>query len=192
MSLRDRLLPPSPYSSGPKRRRTERGSSRSRQGVGSRSPWASDAEAVDVQLPGQVTARKRLVEATRIWEQRNPQGTAGWSRSLPQTAYALTLWPPPRRVGRAADMTGDVRTRQPKRLVSSPGLTTFDPTTDGDAETALAIASAAWLSDVAVPELAGVRLAPPILEWWSSGGRLVSRDILDFGLDWPLPSTDGI
>jgi hypothetical protein len=36
-----------------------------------------------------------------------------------------------------------------------------------------------------------LRLAPPVLEAWAPGGRLVSRMVVDFGMDWPLPVADG-
>jgi hypothetical protein len=41
-------------------------------------------------------------------------------------------------------------------------------------------------------EFVGLRLAPPILEVWAAGGRLISRESVAFGLDWPLPPADGI
>jgi hypothetical protein len=37
-----------------------------------------------------------------------------------------------------------------------------------------------------------LRLAPPVLETWATGGRLLSREVVDFGLEWSLPAADGI
>jgi hypothetical protein len=35
------------------------------------------------------------------------------------------------------------------------------------------------------------RLAPPVLETWATGGRLITREFVDFDLDWSLPAVDG-
>jgi NAD(P)-dependent dehydrogenase (short-subunit alcohol dehydrogenase family) len=35
-------------------------------------------------------------------------------------------------------------------------------------------------------------LASPVLERWATGGRLVSREVVDFGLEWSLPAAHGI
>jgi hypothetical protein len=37
-----------------------------------------------------------------------------------------------------------------------------------------------------------LRLAPPVLEPWATGGRLVSRAVVDFELEWSLPAADGV
>jgi hypothetical protein len=50
----------------------------------------------------------------------------------------------------------------------------------------------AWLEDVGMSDFRALRLAPPVLEAWAPGGRLVSREIIDFDLDWSLPPPDGI
>jgi hypothetical protein len=54
-------------------------------------------------------------------------------------------------------------------------------------EPALAIVISVWLSKVAVRDFDAVVLAPPILERYLND-RLVSREVVDFGLDWPLPA----
>ena len=37
-----------------------------------------------------------------------------------------------------------------------------------------------------------LRLAPPVLDTWASGARLVARAVVDFRLEWSLPAADGI
>jgi hypothetical protein len=78
-------------------------------------------------------------------------------------------------------------------MLSAPGLTVFDPERRAsDATTALAVVCATWLEDVGMSDFQALRLAPPVLEAWATGGRLISRAVADFGLDWSLPAADGI
>jgi hypothetical protein len=95
-------------------------------------------------------------------------------------------------VGGAAGLGGDVRKRQPKRLLCTPGLTRFDPDKGSDATTALAVVCTTWLEDVGMTDFRALRVAPPVLETWARGGRLLSRTVEDFGLEWSLPAADGI
>jgi hypothetical protein len=96
-------------------------------------------------------------------------------------------------------MIGDVRKRQPKKLLSTPALNLFTPTTvsssqfklNSDALAAVAREGlcelcASWLEGIGVKEFTALRVAPPILEIWTPGGRLISREVVDFGLNWPL------
>jgi hypothetical protein len=154
----------------------------------------SEAEAVDVQLVGQVTSAEEWPKLLAYWERRNPSGVATWPRRLDPGAHALNLWPlPAGRVGRAAGLGADVRKRQPKKMLSAPGLTVFDPEKGGsDATTALAVVCTTWLEDVGMTDFQALRLAPPVLETWATGGRLLSRAVVDFGLEWSLPAADGI
>jgi hypothetical protein len=154
----------------------------------------SDVQAVDAQLLGQVTSASEWPKLLAYWERRNPGGVTAWPRHLDPSAHALNLWPlPAGRVGHAAGLGADVRKRQPKRMLSTPGLTVFDPEKrSSDATTALAVVCATWLEDVGISDFEALRLAPPVLEVWAPGGRLVSRSVVDFGLDWPLPAADGI
>jgi hypothetical protein len=118
---------------------------------------------------------------------------AAWPRRLDPGDYALNLWPlAAGRVGRAAGLGADVRKRQPKKLLCTPGLTVFDPGKGGDATSALAVVCATWLEDVGMSDFEALRLAPPVLETWASGGRLISRAVVDFGLEWSLPGAEGI
>ena len=55
------------------------------------------------------------------------------------------------------------------------------------AETALAIIVGVWLTKVVPDHFQSVALAPPILERYSQG-RLQRRELVDVGLDWPLPA----
>ena len=154
----------------------------------------AETPATDVQLLGQVTSPKEWPKLLAYWEQRNPSGVASWPRRLDPSAHALNLWPlPAGRVGRAAGLGGDVRKRQPKTILSAPGLTVFDPEKrPSDATTALAVVCATWLEDVGMTDFEALRLAPPVLETWATGGRLISRNVVDFGLDWSLPAPDGV
>jgi len=154
----------------------------------------SETETVDVQLLGQVTSAVEWSKLLAYWERRNPSGVASWPRRLDPSAHALNLWPlPAGRVGRAAGLGGDVRKRQPKTMLSAPGLTVFDPEKrPSDATTALAVVCATWLEDVGMSDFQALRLAPPVLETWASGGRLLSRSAMDFGLEWSLPVADGV
>ncbi len=52
---------------------------------------------------------------------------------------------------------------------------------------ALALGVSVWLQQVAVCQLDAVALAPPILERYAAG-RLLSREVVDHGLDWALPA----
>ena len=154
----------------------------------------SETEAVDIQLLGQVTSAEEWPKLLAYWERRNPSGVAAWPRRLDPGDYALNLWPlPAGRVGRAAGLGGDVRKRQPKKLLCTPGLTCFEPDRGGsDATTALAIVCSTWLEDVGRTDFQALRLAPPVLETWATGGRLLSRAVVDFGLEWSLPVADGV
>jgi len=69
----------------------------------------------------------------------------------------------------------------------------FDPEKrPSDATTALAVVCATWLEDVGMSDFEALRLAPPVLETWASGGRLLSRSAMDFGLEWSLLVADGV
>jgi hypothetical protein len=153
-----------------------------------------DAEPTDVQLLGQVTTAAEWPKLLAYWERRNPAGVTAWPRRLDPGAHALNLWPlPAGRLGHAAGLGADVRKRQPKRMLATPGLTVFDPEGGmSDATTALAVVCATWLEDVGMSDFDALRLAPPVLEAWATGGRLVSREVVNFGLDWPLPAADGV
>jgi hypothetical protein len=154
----------------------------------------AESEAVDVQLLGQVTSGEEWPKLLAYWERRNPSGVAAWPRRLERGAYALNLWPlAAGRVGRAAGLGADVRKRQPKTMLSAPGLTVFDPEKSAsDATTALTVVCATWMEDVGMTDFQALRLAPPVLESWATGGRLLSRAVVDFGLEWSLPAADGI
>jgi hypothetical protein len=154
----------------------------------------AETHATDVQLLGQVTSAEEWPNLLAYWERRNPSGVASWPRHLDPSAHALNLWPlRAGRVGRAAGLGGDVRKRQPKTMLSAPGLTVFDPEKrPSDATTALAVVCATWLEDVGMSDFEALRLAPPVLETWASGGRLISRNVVDFGLEWSLPAADGV
>jgi hypothetical protein len=56
----------------------------------------------------------------------------------------------------------------------------------------LVVVRATWLEDVGVADFQALRLAPPVLETWATRGRLLSRAVVDFGLEWSLLAADGI
>lgn len=67
----------------------------------------SEAEAVDVQLLGQVTSAEEWPKLLAYWERRNPSGVASWPRRLDPGARALNLWPlAAGRVGRGGRTRG--------------------------------------------------------------------------------------
>jgi hypothetical protein len=113
---------------------------------------------------------------------------ASWPRRLGLSALALNLWPlSTGRMGRAAGLEGDVRKCQPKTMLSAPGLTVFDPEKrPSDATTAVVWATC--LEDVGMSDFEALRLAPPVLEIWAAGGRLISRNVVDFGLESSPPA----
>jgi hypothetical protein len=154
---------------------------------------SSPSGAVDVQLLGQVSSAEEWPQLYAFWRRRN-RAVGGWPDRLPPESYALNLWPiPAGRIGMAANMTGSVAKRQPTRLLSTPGLTSFSVGRgESTPSTALAVVCAVWLEDVGMTEYSALRLAPPVLESWATGGRLLSREVVDFGLQWMLPLADGI
>jgi hypothetical protein len=87
-------------------------------------------------------------------------------------------------------MTGDVRKRQPRQLLSTPALAVFTPSPLSSATLVLCGLCASWLEGVGMEKFAALRIAPPILEDWAPGGRLLSREVVDFGLSWSLPTAD--
>jgi hypothetical protein len=152
----------------------------------------SEADAVSVQLLGQVTPAADWPKLFDYWERRKPGWTATWPPQLEPGAYALNLWPlPAGRVGRAAGLGADVRKRQPKKVLTTPGVTVFDPEAV-DVRTAFSAVCAIWLEHAGTTAFQALRLAPPVLESWTTGGRLVSREVVDFDLDWSSPAADGI
>jgi hypothetical protein len=153
----------------------------------------SETEAVDVQLLGQVTSAGEWPKLLGYWERHNPAAIGTWPRRLDGSAHALNLWPlRAGRLGPAAGLGADVRKRLPKKVLCDPGLIVFNP--EGrwalDERTALAAVCASWLEDVGMTDFQALRLAPPVLEAWAPRGRLLSRAVVGFGLDWPLPAAD--
>jgi hypothetical protein len=145
----------------------------------------SAVEPTHVQLVGQTTAASEWPKLLAYWQRRNPAGTGNWPRQLDAGAIALNLWPlhPGRSISGGG---GDVRKRQPKTMLAVPGLTVFHPEQGGDALTALAVVCTTWLEDVGQNDFQALRLPPPILETWAPGGRLISREVTTFDLEWQL------
>lgn len=147
---------------------------------------------MEVQPLAQVTPTSEWPKLRSYWSRRIPAGTGAWPAHIEPGSFALNLWPiAPGRVGRAAGLGADVFARQPKMLLCTPGLSVFDPHTGSDVHTVLAVLVATWLTDVGM-EVPALRLAPPVLECWAPGGRLLSREVATFGLKWQLPPPDGV
>jgi hypothetical protein len=148
----------------------------------------AQSSAIDVQLLGQATPATDWPKLLAYWQRRNPSGVAAWPPQLATGTYALNLWP--LRAGRLARPAAhsDVRQRQPKKLLCTPGLTVFDTSRGNDAQTALAVVCTSWLEDVGMTDFQALRLAPPLLEVWAYAGRLASRDMVTFDLEWSLPA----
>jgi hypothetical protein len=152
-------------------------------------------EVLQVQLLGQATAAAEWPRLLAYWQQRHPSGTAEWPSRVDSGAWVLNLWPlPAGSAGRARGVGGDVYMRQPMKMHGAPALTVFNPQRTGtDATTALAVVCAVWFESVRKTDYPAMRFAPPILEEWAEGGRLLLREIIDFGLKWSLPSAaDGM
>ncbi len=151
-------------------------------------------EVLDVQLLGQATAAAEWPELLAYWQRRYPSGTAKWPRRVEHGAWVMNLWPlPAGTASRAKGVGGDVGMRQPTKMHGAPALTVFNPQRTGTAAaTALAVICADWFEDVRNSDYPAMRFAPPILEAWGAGGRLLSREIVDFGLKWSLPPADGV
>jgi hypothetical protein len=153
-----------------------------------------EAGAIDVQLVGQISCAEDWPRILAYWDQLAPTETARWTRSVEPGVNSLNLWPVPAgRIGWLAGKGGDVGKRQPKTLLSTSSVIHLNPDKNPvDAETALAIICTHWLEGIGMKEYEALRLAPPVLETWARRGRLISREIIDFGLAWPLPPTEGI
>lgn len=151
-------------------------------------------EVLDVQLLGQATAAAEWPDLLAYWQRRHPSGTTKWPRRVEHGAWVMSLWPlPAGSAGRAKGIGGDVGMRQPAKMHGAPALTVFNPQRTGtSAATALAVICADWFESVRRTDYPAMRFAPPILEGWAAGGRLLSREIVDFGLKWSLPPAEGV
>jgi len=149
-----------------------------------------------VQLLGQVSGGQDWPRIHAYWTRRASL-TGSWPQRLPAGESVLNLWPiPPVIVGLTTGIGAKPEKRQPRKLLSTPSLVTFDPTQRHvNSESALAQAIAGWVDDVVIAHREypdGLLLAPPILEEWAPKGRLLRRSVLSFDLDWQLPAADGI
>jgi hypothetical protein len=144
----------------------------------------------DVQLLGQISGSRDWAAIHQYWTRRSGL-TGGWPRQLAPGELALNLWPiPPGLLHLTTGVGASPQKRQPRTVLGTPALVRWD----GNSPTAtpydgLARAVASWVNDVLTENEypCGVRLAPPILEEWAYKGRLVSRTIVAFDLDWQLP-----
>jgi hypothetical protein len=151
-------------------------------------------EMLEVQLLGQATAAAEWPKLLAYWQQRHPAGTAEWPRRVDPGAWVMNLWPlPAGSANHARGVGGDVGMRQPTKMYGAPALTVFNPQRRGTAAaTALALVCALWLEGLHNTDYPAMRFAPPILEAWAPGGRLLFREVIDYGLAWSLPPAAGV
>lgn len=115
--------------------------------------------------------RRHYLRKARGWS------AARWPESLPSERYALFVAP--------VTPEAASRRRDNPRPVVEPIFLDFErDLLPPDA--ALAIAVAVWLQRVAVHQADAAALAPPVLEQYA-GGRLLKREVHDYGLEWSLP-----
>lgn len=150
----------------------------------------------DVQLLGQVSGRDDWPQIRAYWTRRAGM-TGSWPTRLGPDEVVLNLWPiPPGHLQLTTGVGGKPPKRQPRQLLATPALLSFDATASGtNADEALARATATWLEDAVIEHSEfpdGVRLAPPILEEWAPQGRLLRRSVLTFDIDWPIAAADGL
>jgi hypothetical protein len=143
---------------------------------------------IDVQLVVQVCAAvnykewKREVERAWRRQQGGRYSTAQWPAGLVEGQRAALLQPlPAGRVGLAAG-------RQPK-LVATPQFAYGDAGGESTNEDAALGLVTSWAANPR--ERHSARLSPPVLELVQRG-RVVARELVTFGLDWPLPAPDGL
>jgi hypothetical protein len=184
---------------GPFRARRDRGADRLLRDALKRASAhtaRTDGSPAEVQLLGQVSGSKDWPHVREYWTRRASL-TGGWPQRLGPHELVLNLWPiSPGTVGLTTGVGAKPETRQPRKLLSTPSLLSFDPARRRlNSESALAQVIASWVDDVVIAHSefpSGLLLAPPILEEWAPKGRLLRRTILTFNLDWRLPSAEGV
>ena len=153
-------------------------------------------EPTAVQLVAQISGHEDWPQIRDYWTRRAGL-TGSWPQWLKPGEHVLNLWPcAPGTVQLTTGVGLKPPKRQPRQLLSTPALLRFDPserriTNKG----ALAQAIVGWVDDVVIVHgeyTNGIRFAPPILEEWASKGRLVSRTIATFQVEWQLPAADGV
>jgi hypothetical protein len=149
----------------------------------------------DVQLLAQVSVSDDWPQIREYWTRRAGL-TASWPTRVGPNELALNLWPiHPGSLQLTTGVGVKPQRRQPPKLLGTPALACFDPVQGRtSADEALARAVASWADDVLTHDefRAGLRLAPPILEEWASKGRLVSRRVITFDLEWTLAGAEGV
>jgi hypothetical protein len=129
-------------------------------------------------LVGQVRSGRDYAAQRRHWLRKARGWSAeGWAEHLPDGHYSVFVAP--------VSPDAAVRAREHPRPSAVPVQIEFNLVLPP--ESALAIATSVWLSQVAVRDFDAVALTPPVLEHYATG-RLVTREVLDCGLGWPLPS----
>ncbi len=146
-----------------------------------------------VQLLGQVSGSGDWPQIREYWTRRAGL-TGSWPTRLGTNELVLNLWPiPPGQLQRTTGVGVKPQRRQPRKLLSTPAVLSFDPAQSAtSSDDAFARAIAGWIVDVLAHDEypSGILLAPPLLEEWASNGRLVRRRVVTFDLDWQLAAAE--
>jgi hypothetical protein len=149
----------------------------------------------DVQLLAQVSVSGDWPHIREYWTRRAGL-TGSWPARVAPDELVLNLWPiSPGRLQLTTGVGVKPQKRQPPKLLGTPALACFDPVQSRtSADEALARAVASWVDDILAHDefRGGLRLAPPIIEEWASKGRLVSRRVVTFDLEWTLAGAEGL
>ncbi len=180
------------------RARRDRGADRLlRDALERASAYAASAAGspTDVQLLGQISGSDDWSQIREYWTRRAGM-TGSWPTRLGPNELVLNLWPiPPGHLQLTSGVGLKPQKRQPRKLLSTPALLTFDASSSTtNSDDALRRAIASWIDDVLAHDEypGGVRLAPPILEEWAPKGRLLRRRVLTCDLDWQLAPDEGV
>jgi hypothetical protein len=156
---------------------------------------SASGSPTDVQLLGQVSVSEDWQSIREHWTRRAGL-TGAWPNRVGPNEVILNLWPiVPGRLQLTTGVGAKPQKRQPQKLLGTPALACYDPAVGRkSSEDALARTVASWVDDVLSHGefSSGLRLAPPILEEWASKGRLMSRRVLAFDLEWPLAAAEGL
>jgi hypothetical protein len=159
-------------------------------------PAREDGPATAVQLLGQISGHEDWPAVREYWTHRAGL-TGSWPAALNPGERALNLWPCAQGSVRLTNGIGEKPAkRQPRQLLSTPALVRFDPSERRVSnEGALAQAIVSWVDHAMLEHdeyPRGILFAPPLLEEWAPKGRLVSRTIHTFDVDWQLPAADDV
>jgi hypothetical protein len=142
-------------------------------------------EVLDVQLVLQVVRDSGYGSFRAGWTKAwtdEPYSTASWPKKLADSQHGALLLPLP--AGRVGNAVG----RYPA-LAAEPIFGTGTPVAGRGVEDLLRGLLVHWISNPADGHAA--RLAPPVIERIGARGVL-ERTVERFGVEWPLPTADGV